>query len=475
MATVRKSLLYTFVGANFVTLFQFLTTLIIARLLTPAEVGTYAVAAVFLGVAALVRDFGVSSYLIQCESLDRKVLQSAFALVLTSAFTIGAVIYLAADTIADFYDSSQIASIMRILSLNFFLTPFGSIALTIARREMRFRALTTIATLAALATAVVSVYLAYSGHGPVSLAWGGVCGTLATFIGSLFVRSKGIPWLPSFKGVSTIFRFGVTSASANVLGYINTAATDLIVGRMLTMSDVGIFNRAISLTQFINQLLAQAIRPVLLPWLSSLKREHGKHIYGFSRFTEISTGLLWPAFATVGFLAEPLIVTLFGNAWVQSAVYVPYICAAAIILSAYNGAPPLLVAAARPEVDMYLQIVSLTAKIIAVMLTAPYGLLAIAQAWPILALLVGGIQQFLLHKVLNVTPISHLHAIKKSLVLLGAVCAAQSLLLIWPGAGVHPVLRLLAGGLATLIVAAVAAKSTKHPIWHELVRLGRRH
>ena len=63
MIHLRRSLFITFFSTNAMTVVQFGVTLVLARLLTPAEVGIFSITSVVIGLAAVFRDFGVSSYL----------------------------------------------------------------------------------------------------------------------------------------------------------------------------------------------------------------------------------------------------------------------------------------------------------------------------------------------------------------------------------------------------------------------------
>ena len=65
MTAVRKSLAYTALDSYIGLMLQIASTVIIARVLTPAQVGVFAVAAVFATLASSFRDFGVAEYLIR--------------------------------------------------------------------------------------------------------------------------------------------------------------------------------------------------------------------------------------------------------------------------------------------------------------------------------------------------------------------------------------------------------------------------
>ena len=65
MNSVRKSILYSLAQNYLILVTQLITSMVLARILSPAEVGVFSVAAALSGLASVVRDFGVAEYLIQ--------------------------------------------------------------------------------------------------------------------------------------------------------------------------------------------------------------------------------------------------------------------------------------------------------------------------------------------------------------------------------------------------------------------------
>lgn len=69
MLDLRRSIFITFLSTNGATAIQFAVTVVLSRLLTPAKVGIFSITIVFINIIAVLRDFGVSSYLQQEKDL----------------------------------------------------------------------------------------------------------------------------------------------------------------------------------------------------------------------------------------------------------------------------------------------------------------------------------------------------------------------------------------------------------------------
>lgn len=474
MSSIRSSLAYSFLNTNVVTALQFLSSLIMARLLTPADFGVYSVAVVFIGIAQMLREFGVTSYLVQAKEITREMLRASFGLMLLLAWVIGLALIGLSSAIADFYREPAVRDIILVLALNFFVTPLGSVTLAVARRNMRFRELAIIGIGTTVISIAVTVILAMRGHGPMSLAWGAVANTFSTFLFTLPLRTAQMSWRPSLRGIRPMLGFGGTVTGASILGFINNSIADLMLGRLMSMEAVGLFNRATALNRYFTTALSGVIGPVMLPWLSQLNRDGVDLREVYEKVTERVTGLAWPVYALIAILAEPLIHVLFGRQWTSSAALVPYVCLAAMITITYTASGAVFLARGRPFYNLLSETLNLPFKVAAILLTAPYGLLAVAMAWAAVAIVGGVIQQVFLARELNMRLSEMPRYLGRSvlLTLLPTLLAWAALLPM--DAHAPDIAKLAAGGMVGLVTWAVMLRLTRHPLLDEAQKISAR-
>ena len=93
---LRHSLFYSMAGTYIGLPLQLIGTMIMSRLLTPAQTGVFAVAAVFAYFASTLRDFGVAEYLIQEKELDSAKLRAALTVNIAISWFVGLVLALIA-------------------------------------------------------------------------------------------------------------------------------------------------------------------------------------------------------------------------------------------------------------------------------------------------------------------------------------------------------------------------------------------
>src|SRR3546814_1604286 len=134
--------------------------------------GTFAVASAVVTLAAVLQDFGVGNYLVQEKSLERRKLETAYSVAFAIAWPLGIALFLARDAIAAWYGEPELAPVIGVLSLTFVAMPFGTPPLAMMRREMQFGRLYALGVAGAGMTAAVSLALALTGGGALSLAIG---------------------------------------------------------------------------------------------------------------------------------------------------------------------------------------------------------------------------------------------------------------------------------------------------------------
>lgn len=467
--SVRKSIGYSLLSSNAVTALQFFGSLVIARLLTPEQIGIFSVASVLAAVAQILRDLGSSGYIVQVEKLTTEILRAALGVTLLAAGAIASVLALASGAIAAFYGEPRVQDVMLVLALNFALTPFGAVTMACVRREMRFRAIAVANMCSALLSLAVSIVLAYLGYGAISLAWGSVAGTLASIIASFFIRPAYMPWLPGLRGAGAILGFGSITTTSSILAYLNMAAADLVLGKLAGMSAVAYFNRAASLNRFFGTMLSSALNPVLLPAFAEIRRGGGDVRQAFQKGTVLVTAISWSVYTVIAVLAEPLILVLFGDQWRDSIDLVPFIAMTAVLSGTYTMCGASYVALGKPGLNLFVEATNLPIKVAAIVLVASGGALAVAQAWPWIGFAGAVVHQYLIWRELGMSPMVFWYPLWKSGVL-ASLCGGGAWLGSFFAAGIASAsaVQLVAGGLAGAVMWALTVWVVRHPICGEI-------
>lgn len=354
MATLRSSLVITFLSSNGATAVQFLVTVILARLLDPAEIGIYSITAVCISVAHIFRDFGVVSYLQREKDLTRDKVGAAFGVLLSTSWLIAASMFLLSDAVAAYYQLPGMKDVMRVLAMGFVFIPFGAITNCLLSREYRAKEQAYVRVVGTLTYAVTAIGLAYHDFSYMSLAWANLANIIATAIGFMPFKLAVEPWLPRFRGWGRVINFGTGAILGNSLNAINSAIPDVVLGKLSGAHDVGIMSRSLSTPNLINQVIGPTVGQAILPYLARA-HHHGDGVaQAMAKGISFMTGIQWPAYVAAYIYATPLISVLYGERWLECAPIVQITCLIFIISAPFNLSSNAYMAIGRP----YLEILS---------------------------------------------------------------------------------------------------------------------
>ena len=399
MTSIRHALAFSMIERYAVIALGLVSYVLIARLLTPEEIGIYSVTAALVGVAQVIREFGIGSYLIQAEKLHQSELDTALGLALAAGATMFGIGVLAAPWAAAFYRDPRIASILMIVSLNFLILPFCSIGQSLLRREMRFKPLMFSNMWAGLAGFVVTIGLALASFGPASLAWGAVATNLVTAVGSWLALSGSTrPRRLAFGEWRPIASYGRQTTVAAVVTSAASDMNDLAVGRILGFAPVAILNRAMGMMHLFHRDLLGPARSVAFPAFAAANRDgrplEPMFVYMFACVT--AAGWVFHGFLIL-FPLETLRL-LAGPQWDAAAQYVIFFAAAGIPICLAPLTQTVILATGRVDLASRADIITSLLRVALVMTTAILSRDLVAVALAYCASLVLSVPIFLLFK-----------------------------------------------------------------------------
>lgn len=374
MGTVRRSFWLSLADSYLGVALQIASTVIIARILTPAEVGAFAIAAVFSALANMFRDFGFAEYLIQVRDLDHAKIRAALGMNVVASWAMAALLALAAPWLADFYQQPDVGDILYVLALNFVIVPFGAVVQSWFRRELNYKPIVVTNVLSSISAFGVSVSLAMSGHGAMSLAWSAFAGIVVTVLGSLWYRPRGFPRWPSMKGLAEVFHFGKYASGTYVLAQVGRGAPELVIGRILGAADVGIFSRASGVVELLRRLLLRPVLQVCLPYFAKVGRERGELAPAYASSLCLLTGVGWPALGCLAAASHAVIRIIYGEQWMAAVPLAPVLCLAFALELLFLLSREALLACGEARRASVLQLEVAALQVAGVLLVIPYGL-----------------------------------------------------------------------------------------------------
>lgn len=319
-------------GGKFVSLFlQFAITIFLVRTLTPRDFGYLAMAMVFIGFAQKFNDLGFGSALIQHKTIRTRHASSVFWINLMLGFFTGAVFWLAAPFISNFYGEPELNSITRVLSIIFIFHATEFVPNALLQRQMRFNKIAIIEIASVGISGVVALYMAFTGWG----VWSLVAQLLIKSLTSSFLSWVFVQWLPRFWisriAIKEILGFSLGYSGFHFINYWARKIDDLLVGRLMGTHALGIYDRAYQLMLHPVTIIIEVISKVMFPALSKIKDQHlrVKRIYLLT--IAILAFAIFPMMAGLFVVGEPFVITVFGEQWIEVAGIIAILCPVGMI------------------------------------------------------------------------------------------------------------------------------------------------
>lgn len=293
--------------------------LVIARLLTPAEFGTYALAYVVVTIALSFNELGASVVLMRSPAAPVSMAATAVTISLAGGVAIFLVLLVGAPWIASLLGPEELVVLIRIVSLNVLLDSLASVPNALLCRSFMQGRRTAVLFASAFPAAGVSIGLAAAGWGAESLAWGSIAGNVTAVV-LLFALAPARPrpgWRPVH--ARTLLLGGLPLAAASLANLATLNVDYVVVGRMLGTEALGFYVLAFNISSWPSSLLSLSIRPVALPAFSGMVHDLRRLqalVFRSLRFLWAVT--LLPTLL-ISLLAGPLVQVLYGDKWRASA------------------------------------------------------------------------------------------------------------------------------------------------------------
>jgi O-antigen/teichoic acid export membrane protein len=467
---MRRFLALSFVQRGLMLAVYVGSTMILARLLTPEQVGIFSMTAAFISIAASVREFGMSEFLIQERDLDPPTIRAVYGVAILVGLAVGLVVLLCAPALARAYNEPQIEQIVYVLCLNFIILPFATPSMALLVREMSLARAWGVQSAAVVAQYAVSIALAWRGYGPISLAWGSVAASVTSVALLYALRPGEVRLLPTLTSSRRAWQYGTRFAATASLESAAKNAHEFIIPSAFGFAALGLYSRAAGLFEQFNQNVTRAVSRVLLPVFAQDARggrTELKRVYAAA--TANFTCIAWPFFAFIALLADEIVLFLFGRQWTQAAPLLQLMCLAGMINAAHSFASDML--SGLGEIGAKLKIVSVTSPAWVVLCLAgafvSIEAIALLSAGPALISLFLYISR--LRALIGFSFRDLVESCARSAVVTTAVALAVS------GAAWAPLpdstwIRLTAAAAAAGLAWLLAVVATAHPLRAELRR-----
>jgi O-antigen/teichoic acid export membrane protein len=380
MTSIRQSLLFSFGQKYALAAMNLLTTVVLARLLTPSEIGVFMVGMALMSMTDALRDFGTGTYLIQAREITLAGMRTAFTVSLVLSAAVSVVLLTASGEIAAYYHEPGLRSVFAVMAVNFLIVPIVATIMALLRRDMAFDKIAHINLITAVSYFLVVNSLAAFGFSYMSLAWASLLSTGVSTLSAILHRPSLTIFRPAIGEWRKVVLFGGISTCTALLNVICWNLPQLALGRVLGLNAVGLYSRATMLCQIFDRVVLDGLSPVILPAFAERVRSGSELKTSYLRALEYITALHWPFLLCLALLASPVVGLLLGEHWRDVAPLVRIMAVASLSMFPAFLTYPVLVAVGRVRDSLTMSLVSMPPSAAILLGASFFGLHAVAAS-----------------------------------------------------------------------------------------------
>jgi PST family polysaccharide transporter len=364
-----------------------LSTIILARLLAPADFGLVAMAAVVIGFIEIFNDLGTATAVIQRKEPSRALLASVFWINAGFGLAATLVLILLAPLLGVFYREPQVAPIMQVLSLSLLLSGIGTMQKSLLERDLEFEKLARQEIGTTLFATLIGITAAFLGYGAWSLVYQMLAGNLVATL--LIWRASH--WRPSWQfdwpEIRSMIGFSLNLTGGNIFNYFARNADKLLIGRFLGVQDLGYYDLAYRLMQFPLQGISAVISRVMFPLYSRMQDDARQFGRTYLKVASAIALISFPLMLGLTALAGPFVLTLFGAAWTPVIPLLLILAPLGAVQSILTTIGNIYAAKGRTDLGLWWTVGAGLLTVLSFVLGLPWGILGVTVSYAIVMLL----------------------------------------------------------------------------------------
>jgi len=355
---------------------NFIFGLILARLLMPTDYGAIAMLSIFMAIAQTFIDSGFSNALIRKP--DRTETDNATAFYFNIGVGLAAYfsLYLAAPYIAQFYKTSILIPLTRIMGLNLLLNSLCVVQQALLTARIDFKTQAKISLNAAVVSGLVGIGFAYAGYGVWALAIQSVLASVIRTI-LLWILAK---WRPKAKfskqSFRNLFGYGSKLLASGLLDTIYNNLYTIVIGKRFSVATLGVYSRADQWANFLAINVTGILQRVTFPILSSIQNEDERLRVNYRKFLRVSGFVIFPLMMGLAAIADPLTRFILTDKWADSIPLLRILCFALMLYPIHAINLNLLQVKGRSVLFLRLEIYKKILGVATLCVTIPMGITA---------------------------------------------------------------------------------------------------
>ena len=317
-ANLKRSVFLVGLEKFSMILFQFISSIILARLLSPEDYGIVAMIAIFISLSSILVDSGFGGALVYYKDVDKKDYSTVFWMNMALSISLYILMYINAETISEFYQTPILSDLIKVLGLSVVFNSIGLIQFTILYKNLEFKTLGLISVTSYILSALIAIALAYWGYGVWALiaqqVLASILKTILYVICNRFVPDLYFSW----RLLKKHWSFGSGLFFSTLLRTVYDNMYLQLIGKYCSVTNAGYYNQAKKLKDIPSNLFSNTFDTSLFPVFSKIEDEQ-LFVNKYRMINRMFSFCCIPIFFIMAVLSKDIVLWLLGEKWIESA------------------------------------------------------------------------------------------------------------------------------------------------------------
>ncbi|KKP40726.1 hypothetical protein A2130_04060 [Candidatus Woesebacteria bacterium GWC2_33_12] len=334
-------------------------TLILARILTPAQFGIFGIASLVLGFLETMTETGVNVILIQEKGDIKNYINTGWVVSIVRGFLISSLIIFMSPFIITFFNSLESLYSLRLISLIPIIRGFINPAVVSYQKNLKFNSEFKFRGSLILFEVVTTILFGLIMRSEIAFVLGMITSSFLEVVLSFAIISPRPRLEFNFKKLKILLSLGKWITFAKIFDYLFSHGDDIVVGKLLGVYPLGIYQQAYKISTLPITEISETFQKVTFPLYSKMVAENAsiKKIY---LKTLLTTSLIIIPFGIVLYLfPKEIVILILGNQWLSAAPVLQVLASFGVVKTIANSSFPLLLANKRQDLVMALTLIGI--------------------------------------------------------------------------------------------------------------------
>lgn len=418
-------------------------TIVVARILSPADYGLMGMAAVYIGLVTLVNEFGLTAAILRHRELTEQQIARVGGFSVIVGLTIAAISVAISPLIARFYGEPAVATIIAVLSLNFVFGSLGVLPRSLLARDLSYPRLAMIDGVTNVTQMLTMLAFAIGGFRYMALVFGSLAGSGCGALLALWWRPHRLAWPSSFETIGEALHVGWHIVVGRLAWYTYNTADFAVVGRVLGKQSLGAYTLGWEIATMPVERISSLVSSVTPGIFSAVQHD----IVALRRyFLGVVEGLAFitlPAAAGLALIAGEFVPVVLGSQWLGAVVPLRLLALYGGVRSIDTVTPQVLIYTGNSRASMWYSVIAACVMPVLFVVGTRWGVGGVAAVWIVAYPMVVAPQYRLAFRVLEMSAGAYFRTLWPAVSSTAIMAAAVGIVLIVLPQTLAPVVRLV--------------------------------